>query len=253
MEALGTPVLLGSSSAELLAELVGQGREPSTNAQLEFNMYDVPHSWDWDNMPIPEQALPSLVGPMGATGTHHQNAKSMDEESHGYDDEALLAATQAMAIYMLLQASDSESMRPSDVVSTTRKLVRMVIKLHLSSRTLALLFMIELLFEVFLGDASCTNEGNFKDVPVPSSRDLWDPDMKENWASRLQRYLAGRNPGRVLTMGDVRAASCGVDSSQQRIGKDPALVRDVARWCENVDPFGTLMWMAVSLDRWGRV
>ncbi|RYP17171.1 hypothetical protein DL766_008956 [Monosporascus sp. MC13-8B] len=354
MEALRTPISFGSSSAELLAELVGQSREPSTDAQLEFDIYDGPQSWDWDNMPAPEQILPSRAEPMSAMATDHPNAKNMpssptnshrkassieafltaqiilgrvigypkmlveggklppfihpycvlggkpncvidgihqclpkqlancaslvrmfygrnsgnssfvwnsiygelqrlDEESQGYDQEALLAGTQAMAIYTLLQASDSESMRPNDVVSMIRKLVDMVKKLHLSRRSMALLFIIELLFEVFLGDQSCVEGGNFKDVPVPSSRDLWDPDMKENWTSRLQRYLAGRKPDRVLTLGDIRAATCGVDPSQQGMEKDAALVRDVARWCENLDEFGTLLWMAVSLDRWSRV
>ncbi|RYP48896.1 hypothetical protein DL768_005258 [Monosporascus sp. mg162] len=114
-------------------------------------------------------------------------------------------------------------------------------------------FVIELLFELFLSDPSCAGDGNFKDLPAPSSRDLWDPDMKENWTSRLQRYLAGRKPARVLTLGDIRAASCGVDPSQRRTEKDAALVRDVARWCEDLDEFGTLLWMAVSLDRWSRV
>jgi hypothetical protein len=113
-----------------------------------------------------------------------------------------------------------------------------------SPRTIYLVFLIELLYEAYLGDIAKRECTGLVSSPLPCVRDLWDSETDESWPRRLQRSFTGRTAsGRVLTVGDLRR-SC-VAEEQSASGESMGV--ELAKWSQNLDEFGTLVWMCVSL------
>ena len=80
--------------------------------------------------------------------------------------------------------------------------------------------------------------GGTEATPLPGPRDLWDYNIRESWAFRLERVKScggGLEP--QLTLGDLRKAEEG----------DGAIVERLARWCEGADEFGGLLRMSALL------
>ncbi len=86
-------------------------------------------------------------------------------------------------------------------------------------------------------------------MPVPCVRDLWEPVANTEWRRRL-RSVGGKCDRRDnLSIEDLRLChqtqESLADSQTARIVDDGSLVQ----WCEGADELGTLVWMAVMLER----
>ncbi|KAI0869237.1 hypothetical protein GGS24DRAFT_512362 [Hypoxylon argillaceum] len=204
--------------------------------------------------------------------TIYDEQKRLEEQSHAYDVPLLLAAIQAMAIYILIQAQDAETIAKNDVTSLAVTLSDMATRLHFRSlglykgdiyqnpdlsqkswavresirRTINLFYVIRIVLVIQVGtkQSNCCTIGS---TPLPCGRDLWDPDATETWAIRLHRYESRMLRNRVLTINDL----LGVLDSRKSGNKDmvdPLVQKDLVTWCESLDDLGTLVWMASILE-----
>ncbi|KAI0099013.1 hypothetical protein GGR51DRAFT_536504 [Nemania sp. FL0031] len=201
----------------------------------------------------------------------HDEQKRLYEQSHSYDIPTLLAAVQAMAIYVLMQAQDSKSISKSNAASLARALSEMSTNLHFRSkyfdniyqkpnlsqrcwvinesvrRTVNLFYVIRivLVFQIGTKQPNCCA---IRSTPLPSGRDLWDPEATETWAIRLNRYKSRLMRNRSLTISDL-LSSLGSGQSGKKDVADALVQKDLVTWCENLDDLGTLVWMACLLDK----
>ena len=83
----------------------------------------------------------------------------------------------------------------------------------------------------------------YAQTPLPCSRTLWDYNTTESWANRLDRFKSKELRDKVFTIGDLE----GFDGANIS-GTDEELLMGLARWCEGIDEFGTLVWMVSSLE-----
>ncbi|KAI0132468.1 hypothetical protein BJ170DRAFT_249088 [Xylariales sp. AK1849] len=197
--------------------------------------------------------------------------KRLAEVSETYDLETLLAATQSMIVYVLLQAQDFDSIRHNDVGSMITILSETLLRLHESCnyesdiyqindltlrewvlnesmrRAASMLYVLESLLEVMVGRRDGPNCPGFVRVPLPCPRDLWDYGSNETWTYRLGRYLSSRTSCIVLKIRDIQQTHK-PNIGPELMDRDSELVHDVGKWCESLDEFGTLVWMASLLD-----
>ncbi|KAI1325293.1 hypothetical protein F5Y16DRAFT_275577 [Xylariaceae sp. FL0255] len=157
--------------------------------------------------------------------------KRLHTEHAQYDGRTLLASVQAMAIYMLLQAKDSETIAQNDIghmtimlteVSKmlhnhpdTKAYVEDIYKLqHLNHktwvlyeslrRTTNLYRVLGAVLNVLIGIPNLPDCGTIQQVPLLCVSYLWDTDTTESWAERLHRYQSRRAcADRELTIGDL--------------------------------------------------
>lgn len=85
-------------------------------------------------------------------------------------------------------------------------------------------------------------------VPLPSSRDLWSSAPNQEWARQYKRFLGNKSQKRVLRMQDL------VSSLQSSPADDGTALlldsrKDISEWCERLDEFGMLVWMATMLEQ----
>ncbi|KAI1122444.1 hypothetical protein F5Y10DRAFT_75414 [Nemania abortiva] len=201
----------------------------------------------------------------------YDEQKRLYEQSHSYDIPTLLAAVQAMAIYILMQAQDNESLPKNDAASLTAALSEMSTNLHFRSkyhkdiyrnpnlsqktwviyesirRTVNLFYAIRVVLIIQIGSKQ-PNYCTIRSTPLPCERDLWDSEATETWAIRLNKYKSRILLNRTLTINDLLVALGSSEPGKEEV-TDPLVQRDLATWCENLDDHGTLVWMACLLDR----
>ncbi|KAM0261038.1 hypothetical protein ACHAQJ_002477 [Trichoderma viride] len=196
-----------------------------------------------------------------------------------YDLETLVESMQALTVYLLLQAQDPGSLIKNDVKFLLITLMDIGSKLHLSldyntsigtldnplnrttwvlheatRRTLCLLYIIEMFLEVnFRHDESrCCQV--FASSPLPCVRELWEVPSTYEWKKRYSEFLRGRAVEKVLTLADYKMseqlpAEELMDGSS--IGEGcGGVTKDVMRWCEGLDQFGTLVTLAAALIKY---
>ncbi|KAI1276029.1 hypothetical protein F5Y07DRAFT_399802 [Xylaria sp. FL0933] len=189
-----------------------------------------------------------------------------------YDVPTLLAAAQAIVIYILVQAQDTESIARNDIASLAVSLSDMSSSLHIKSkyeddiyqtpnlgqdvwaicegirRTVNLLYVIRIVLLIQIGTHQRCSA--LLATPLPSGRDLWDPDAAESWAVRLHRHKARMMSSRALIIDDLLCyCGVGMGQSEHNNGASTPIQEDLTTWCESLDGFGTLLWMASLLDR----
>ncbi|KAK7454894.1 hypothetical protein Landi51_03103 [Colletotrichum acutatum] len=115
-------------------------------------------------------------------------------------------------------------------------------------RIICLLFGIELLMDVDLNAEEPADCGGYSLLPLPSGRDLWETVSCDEWRARYRRLRAESCDEKVLSIQDLRKArrALGVDSEDR--SQEDQLVARVAKWCEGIDEFGMMVWMAVMLE-----
>ena len=118
--------------------------------------------------------------------------------------------------------------------------------LRLSSRTFCLLLLIESLLELIIGrvEDHCTG---YYDLPLPCTRELWEVESTSEWSRRYKESLRRRKSSQVLNIQNFMSIQ---SSGSSRLATDPdreALVADVATWCQGVDHYGILLWMAMNM------
>ncbi|KXH57373.1 hypothetical protein CSAL01_12047 [Colletotrichum salicis] len=116
------------------------------------------------------------------------------------------------------------------------------------SRTICLLFGIELLMDVNLNAEEPADCGGYSLLPLPSGRDLWEAVSGDEWSARYRRIRDESSDEKVLSIQDLRKATraLGVDSGDR--SQEEHSVSRVAKWCEGLDEFGMMVWMAVMLE-----
>jgi hypothetical protein len=136
-----------------------------------------------------------------------------------------------------------------------------------AKRTLCLLYIIEMFLEINLRprpiSARCCQ--SFAATPLPCIRDLWEVPSTYDWSKRYSAFLRGRSVAKILTLRDYKmtqhlspeelldgvAGLNGVAGSGTGPGSGAGSVtKDVMRWCEGMDSFGTLVTLAATLLRY---
>jgi hypothetical protein len=105
---------------------------------------------------------------------------------------------------------------------------------------LNLLPISEAILEVIIGNPPEKFCKGFSHVPLPAPQELWDWENRETWAYRYERYLDSKKGEIVLTIDDLQSSKFG--------GLDERISRGLARWCEELDEFGTVVSMAALLE-----
>lgn len=115
-------------------------------------------------------------------------------------------------------------------------------------RVAGLLFVIETVLGVVFGRRDTAHCAGFSNVPLPCSGSLWDYQSRTAWSWKLERYKESRPGGSILTLGDLVSAS-NASTDLETIGRENSVFGNVAEWCQTLDEFSTLIWMAVLLDK----
>uniref|UniRef100_A0A093XAA8 Uncharacterized protein n=2 Tax=Talaromyces marneffei TaxID=37727 RepID=A0A093XAA8_TALMA len=85
-------------------------------------------------------------------------------------------------------------------------------------------------------------------VPLPSSRDLWSSASNQEWARQYKQFCGTKSQENVLRIQDL------VSSLQSSVVDDGTALsldahKDISEWCERLDEFGMLVWMATMLEQ----
>src|SRR4051794_26781307 len=129
------------------------------------------------------------------------------------------------------------------------------------SRTICLLYGIELVFDVMIGRAT-SYCGGYTDVPLPSVRSLWEPVIEDSisWRARYQQAASLSENITTSSSGSSTAQHTVVDLTigdlttlapkQQGMfdigaeGHDAATslrLTKLEKWCDELDDFGMLI------------
>ncbi|KAI0437427.1 hypothetical protein F4803DRAFT_150838 [Xylaria telfairii] len=205
----------------------------------------------------------------------YDEQKRLDEQSRNFDIPTLLAAIQAVVIYILMQAQDTESIAKNEVASLTGTLSEMASALHFQSqyqtsvlqnsnlshrcwvihesvrRTMNLFYIIRVVLIIRTRTPKRAGCSSIRETPLPCGRELWEPEATETFAIRLDRYKSRLVSNRVLVIGDLYKA-LGPEQSGKNDTTDSRVRKDLVTWCESLDELGTLVWMASLLDRQAR-
>ncbi|KAH8820199.1 hypothetical protein F5884DRAFT_763206 [Xylogone sp. PMI_703] len=196
----------------------------------------------------------------------------LHREYEGYNSHELLDALQAITIYMLLQAYDSESINTNDAGSLVRTALDMAanivncydwrsniswngmnrrewIVLESVRRTIALLYVIGLLLEGLMGAGERDICGARQSVPLPCTRELWEANSDGEWKRRYEQYLRMRKSDKSLTMADLIGLQTQSSNNTDSITEDPGVLSDLRRWCGDLDRLGMLIWTSVPFEK----
>lgn len=70
-----------------------------------------------------------------------------------------------------------------------------------SDRTLIILFLVEMLFDIDIGvhnDRPCNVTESLRKAPVPCNVELWAASTESDWVMKYKKYLNGRKSGKVI-------------------------------------------------------
>ncbi|KAH8817281.1 hypothetical protein F5884DRAFT_247011 [Xylogone sp. PMI_703] len=203
--------------------------------------------------------------------TIYSEVTRLRQEHLEYDIDNLIQALQALCIYIILQAKDRESLEKNNVRLMIKTIGDIAVRIHLLSdyntlvdtlrnpptrsdwilresvrRAICLLYIVETLLEVMIGvgDPQCCQ--SFGSTPLPSIRDLWEVQSTYEWNRRFNTYLRGRESEKILLMKDFKSVK-DLTAEQLLSKKAGSVVNDVMRWCEGMDQFGMVVWLAGGL------
>lgn len=116
----------------------------------------------------------------------------------------------------------------------------------LRNRTLCLVHIIQIILDVMIGDGNREGCEGFGLTPLPCTRELWEIETTSEWTRRYRESLRRRKSVEVLTIRELkRAQSLPTEFESGRDVRREAT--DVANWCQRLDQFGMMVWMAASL------
>ncbi|KAH6603910.1 hypothetical protein Trco_007356 [Trichoderma cornu-damae] len=212
--------------------------------------------------------------------TIYNEVARMQKEHESYDSETMLEAVQAITIYLLLQARDKEALAKNHVKLLLVTLGEIGQKLHESleyntfvdtlenpldrstwvlyegaRRTLSLLFIIDMFLEFNLSHHDSRCRQGFAVSPLPCIRELWEVPSTYEWSRRYSAFLRGRAVSKILTLADYKlsqhlSADDLLNGSSSAGGGCVGIIKDVMRWCEGMDQFGTLIALVATLIRY---
>lgn len=178
-----------------------------------------------------------------------------------YDNLTLLASLQALVLYFLLQAQETDSFYHSQSFEiATQAVVEICDKLrrveyggfdsgsdrsgqapswerwafHESlRRSVNVLYVVHQSMSYILGPESTPCEG-YNDVPLPCVQDLWAAPRRLDWEVEYARWQKDNKEADTLTIGTIRHSL--------PTGADPVILKTLQRWCSGLDEFGSLVW-----------
>ena len=104
-----------------------------------------------------------------------------------------------------------------------------------------LLHFLAMLVDVDIGTSRPTGCAELDNIPLPSSKALWEADTQEKWETEYKNYLSTRKCGQMLKIGTFRQSH---ELDVDILDKD--IVSDLASWSKGVDSFGAMIIMGVS-------
>ncbi|TFB01577.1 hypothetical protein CCMA1212_006392 [Trichoderma ghanense] len=221
-------------------------------------------------------------------GTIYNEVARIRREHESFDTETMLESIQALTVYMLLQAQDTETLVKNNVKLLLITISELGPKLHFgleyntfidtlesplcrptwvlyesARRTLCLLYIIEMFLEINLRPISALCCQSFAATPLPCIRDLWEVPSTYDWSRRYAAFLRGRSVAKILTLRDYMLAQqhlspgellldggAGLDGGSSGSGGSGLVTKDVMRWCEGMDSFGMLVSLAATLVKY---
>jgi hypothetical protein len=119
-------------------------------------------------------------------------------------------------------------------------------------RILLLVSIIDLLLEGIIV-ASTSLCQDFRAVPLPSTRDLWDARTNRGWRIEYAKHLSSKKTNRVLTVGDlIESDEAGCFTNAKNNVHNSEILPDLMKWCEGLDALGTMLWMALPYEQYRR-
>jgi hypothetical protein len=109
------------------------------------------------------------------------------------------------------------------------------------NRTEFLCYVLGGILKAITGNQSSPKCGDFGGLVLPCPRILWDYHSRDSWAHRLDQFKTEGFSERSLTVDDLKS----VIISDSVV--DEMLVDAMARWCREIDEFGNLVWIGISL------
>lgn len=106
-------------------------------------------------------------------------------------------------------------------------------------RTMILLWLLETLLDMNIGlypSRSCTK---LDQIPLPSSKRLWDASTNSEWEEAYKCYLSSRSSAEIPNIGDLRTAQR-LDAVMTKTLED-----DMRDWSSSADSFGGLIMMII--------
>jgi hypothetical protein len=112
-----------------------------------------------------------------------------------------------------------------------------------------LLSIIDLLLEgIIMATANSCHD--FGEVPLPSTRDLWDARTNRGWRTKYASYVSNRKTDKVLTVRDLMESDePGCFTNSKNNTRNTEVFPDVVKWCEGLDKLGTLIWMVIPFEQ----
>jgi hypothetical protein len=107
-----------------------------------------------------------------------------------------------------------------------------------SHRTVTLLFIIHLLFDINPGQRTKAFSG-LSQLPLPAHKSIWQATTEAEWTKNYNSWLREREGRPSLTYGDMLYLGTNGETSDLR-------VKDLNAWYVNVDAFGVLVMMAAT-------
>lgn len=116
-------------------------------------------------------------------------------------------------------------------------------------RTICVLYGIELLLEVFSEDPDHVKCRGLENVPLPCTRDLWEPVPDPVWIRRYQNSMSLQHGVEGMCLGTIQSSIFLLNGrSTDGESKQSDSHEAISRWCEEADELGTLVWMTVLVE-----
>ncbi|KAH8121912.1 hypothetical protein LI328DRAFT_171229 [Trichoderma asperelloides] len=135
-------------------------------------------------------------------------------------------------------------------LSTDESVIRQEWILRESTRrTICVLYGIELLLDVFREDPDHVKCRGLENVPLPCTRDLWEPVPDSVWIRRYQNSMSLQHGYETMCLGTIQSSIFLLRGRTTEIGSKQSDSHEaISHWCEEADELGTLVWMTIMVE-----
>ncbi|KAH7139601.1 hypothetical protein B0J13DRAFT_558237 [Dactylonectria estremocensis] len=202
----------------------------------------------------------------------YAEAAKLRGEYQTFSVQERLEASQAMTVFLLLQADDLKSVEKNDVhllltaaidnywdLATTYEWRSESSKIRPNyrewtfresmRRLMSIYGIIDLVLQGFISQdkVGCTDGSGLSDAPLPCTRGIWEASTVKTWILEYDRYLAARQNDVVLLTKHL--LNCRISAAfTSSTGKSP--MPDLVHWCKGMDSLGSLLWMVNPLQQY---
>lgn len=116
-------------------------------------------------------------------------------------------------------------------------------------RTICVLYGVELLLDVFNEDPDHMKCRGLENVPLPCTRDLWEPVPDSVWIRRYQNSMSLQKGYETMCLGTIQSSIFLLKGRSTEIeSKQPDSYEAISHWCDEADELGTLVWMTIMVE-----